>query len=73
MSFVDKLAALRRLLGIDSSLDSVRAIATMNVAMGITAHWRRRKDSMAAITPLNGLGMLASMTRELPQYLVAGA
>ena len=37
MSFVDKLAALRRLLGIDSSLDSMRAIAHMNVAMGIIA------------------------------------
>ena len=26
---------------------------------------------MAAITPLNGLGMLAGMKRELPQYLAA--
>ena len=28
-------------------------------------------DSMAAITPLNGLGMLAGMKRELPLYLAA--
>ena len=28
-------------------------------------------DSMTAITPLNGLGMLAGMKRELPLYLAA--
>ena len=28
-------------------------------------------DSMAAITPLNGLNMLVGMKRELPQYLAA--
>ena len=28
-------------------------------------------DSMAAITPLKGLGMLDGMKRELPQYLAA--
>ena len=28
-------------------------------------------DSMAAITPLNGLGMLPGMKRELPLYLAA--
>ena len=37
MSFIDKVGELRRLLGIDSSLELPPAIAAMNAAMGVTA------------------------------------